>query len=229
MRRFVSGSLLAAVVAVSAATSAGAQAPAVTVETFPIAVAEASAAAPVFVNFYAPWCGPCQTFFDVLDKVAADYEGRATFLSMNVDDSEVFAGQFGISQIPAVVAFRNGEPDETLVGVQSEAKVREFFDRQVAAGSGNRRQMPEFTRDITSASLPCNGDACEALVTEFRLVLECMVRNVGGRAITVRAYAKSGNVLTIPEIAPGADARLGTPTGCLEAGAIAGFEASYLN
>jgi putative thioredoxin len=214
-----------------AATSVGAQAPAVTVERFPIAVIDASAAAPVFVNFHAPWCNPCQTFLGVLDKVAADYEGRATLLSMDVNESEseAFAGGLGISSIPAVIAFRDGKAHETIVGVQSEEELRKFFDKQVAAGSGKRQQMPEFTRDISSASLPCNGRACAALVTEYRLVLDCRVRNNGGRAIMVRAYAKSGNVLTIPEIAPGADARLGTPTGCLDANAIAGFEASYLN
>lgn len=121
-----------------------AQAPSVTDDTFQTAVIERSAEEPVFVNFYAVWCGPCRPLFPVLDQVAGDYSRRATLVSVDVDTSDgardkteeaLHAREMpNLRSIPALVVFVDGEPANILVGNAKEQDVRAFFDRYVGGG-----------------------------------------------------------------------------------------------
>ena len=72
----------------------------------------------VLVDFWAPWCGPCKMVAPIIDQVAASTEGKAKVLKLNVDENPKVAGQFGITGIPTVMVFRNGEITQQLVGAQ---------------------------------------------------------------------------------------------------------------
>jgi thioredoxin 1 len=75
---------------------------------------------PVMVDFWAPWCGPCRIAGPIIDKVDEKVAGKAKVYKLNVDENPQAASQYGITGIPTVMVFKNGQVDKTLVGVQQE-------------------------------------------------------------------------------------------------------------
>ena len=72
------------------------------------------------VDFWAPWCGPCMMQGPILEKVAAQAQGKATVAKVNVDAAPGVATAHGIQSIPTLIVFRDGEVVREFVGVQSE-------------------------------------------------------------------------------------------------------------
>lgn len=100
-----------------------------TTETFAADVMDASREVPVLVDFWAPWCGPCKQLAPALEKVVAEANGRVKLVKMNIDDHPQIAGQLGIQSIPAVIAFKNGQPVDGFMGAQPEGQIRSFIEK----------------------------------------------------------------------------------------------------
>ncbi|MFW5867592.1 MAG: thioredoxin [Armatimonadota bacterium] len=83
---------------------------------------------PALVDFWAPWCGPCQMMGPTIDKLAGDYAGEAVIAKVNVDDCPDLASKYGIRSIPALLFFKDGEVADQMVGVQSEDALKEKLD-----------------------------------------------------------------------------------------------------
>lgn len=75
---------------------------------------------PVLVDFWAPWCGPCRMLGPTIEKISEQAGDKAKVYKMNVDENPVTAQKYGISSIPTVMVFKNGEVAQSLVGVQPE-------------------------------------------------------------------------------------------------------------
>ena len=70
------------------------------------------------VDFWATWCGPCRMVAPVIDRLAQDFDGRATVGKVDVDEQEALAGRYGIDSIPTVMIFKDGVAVRTFVGVR---------------------------------------------------------------------------------------------------------------
>ena len=81
-------------------------------DTFEATIAEGI----TLVDFWAPWCGPCRMLAPVIDKVAARVEGKAKVAKVNTDEANASAVKFGISSIPSILIFKDGELQDTLMG-----------------------------------------------------------------------------------------------------------------
>lgn len=97
--------------------------------TFERDVVEASREAPVLVDFWAPWCGPCRVLGPLLERIEHDYAGRFRLVKINSDENPELAASFRIRSIPYVVAFSDGQPVDAFVGVLPEPQIRQFVDR----------------------------------------------------------------------------------------------------
>jgi putative thioredoxin len=102
-----------------------------TLATFEQDVIAGSTLAPVLVDFWAPWCGPCKTLGPMLEKLEAEYAGKWKLVKVNVDENQELAAHFQVRSIPHVVAFADGRPVDQFVGVLTEGQLREFLDRLV--------------------------------------------------------------------------------------------------
>lgn len=70
------------------------------------------------VDFSATWCGPCKMLAPVLDAVSEEYEGKINFYNVDVDESMSIAERYGISSVPSIIAFKDGEAKSMTVGFQ---------------------------------------------------------------------------------------------------------------
>jgi putative thioredoxin len=104
----------------------------VTEQTFDDAVLARSHDVPVVVDFWASWCGPCHALAPVLEGEIEARAGSVELVKLDVDANPGLAQQFGVSGIPAVKAFRNGQVVKQFVGAQSPTSVASFLDDLLA-------------------------------------------------------------------------------------------------
>ncbi|MBQ4270336.1 MAG: thioredoxin [Clostridiales bacterium] len=86
---------------------------------------------PVVVDFWAPWCGPCKMLGPVVSQIAEAYDGKVKVGKVNVDECEELALQFGISSIPAVKLFKNGEVASESIGFKPLPALKQWIDSNI--------------------------------------------------------------------------------------------------
>ncbi len=101
---------------------------AVTDATFQSAVKDI-ADKPVFVDFWAPWCGPCRMLAPALDSAAETYAGRAVICKYNVDENTQIAAENGIRGIPTVLVYKNGEVVGQHTGAMGRSELNAFIEQ----------------------------------------------------------------------------------------------------
>lgn len=96
----------------------------VTTENFMAEVIEASQRQLVVLDLWAPWCGPCKQLTPILEKLANQSNGAVRLAKMNIDEHPAVAQQLQVQSIPAVFAFKGGQPVDGFMGALPESEVK---------------------------------------------------------------------------------------------------------
>lgn len=95
-------------------------------DTFRSEVLEA--AQPVLVDFWAPWCPPCRQIAPMIDALAKENLGRAKVAKVNIDANPEVTMTYGITSIPTLIVFKNGEPIQRFMGAQPKQRLQDALD-----------------------------------------------------------------------------------------------------
>jgi len=82
---------------------------------------------PVFVDFWAEWCGPCRVVGPIVEELASDYDGKIKFVKVNVDEANELASKYNVFSIPTLAIFKNGK----IVSQQAGASTKESFKTMI--------------------------------------------------------------------------------------------------
>jgi thioredoxin 1 len=87
--------------------------------------------APVLVDFWAPWCGPCKMIAPALDELADEYAGKVRIAKVNVDENRATALKYHVRSIPMLLLFKGGQVQATQIGAVGKAQLAQLIDKAV--------------------------------------------------------------------------------------------------
>ncbi|WP_293008510.1 thioredoxin TrxA [Nitrosomonas sp.] len=87
--------------------------------------------APVLVDYWAEWCGPCKMIAPILDEIAQEYGERLKVAKLNIDENQLTPPKYGIRGIPTLMLFKNGNIEATKVGALSKSQLTAFIDSHI--------------------------------------------------------------------------------------------------
>ena len=87
---------------------------------------------PVFVDFWAPWCGPCQMMGPIVDELSSEYGAdKVKIVKIDVDQNQEVAGKYQVMSIPTFLVFKNGEVADKLIGGVQKEKLKEMIEKNI--------------------------------------------------------------------------------------------------
>ncbi|GHD17448.1 thioredoxin [Tianweitania populi] len=165
-----------------------------TTSGFSADVIQASRTQPVLVDFWAPWCGPCKQLTPVLERVVQAARGAVKLVKMNIDEHPSIAGQLGIQSIPAVIAFKNGQPVDGFMGAVPETQIKAFIDKLTADMAGGTADLLAQAEEAVA-----RGEAAIA-ADLYAAVLDEDETNVDALAGLANLYFDAGQADTAREL-----------------------------
>jgi thioredoxin 1 len=84
---------------------------------------------PVFVDFWAEWCGPCRMVSPVVEELSNEYDGKVSFVKVNVDEANEIASKYNVFSIPTLAVFNKGEIVAQQVGAASKESYKNMIDK----------------------------------------------------------------------------------------------------
>ena len=160
-----------------------------TTQAFRADVLDASRTVPVLVDFWAPWCGPCKQLTPILEKAVRAARGKVRLVKMNIDEHPQIAGQLGIQSIPAVIAFKNGQPLDGVMGALPESQVTAFIERVAGPVGPSEADQAMEAADAALAAKDYAGAA-----GLFSAVLQADPDNLAALGGLVRCFVALGEL-----------------------------------
>lgn len=152
-------------------------------------VLEASRSAPVLVDFWAPWCGPCKQLTPILEKVVRSLGGKVRLVKINIDEHPAIAGQLRVQSIPTVYAFKDGRPLDGFMGAQTETQVRAFIERIL----GDEAEA-DLSTALEEADKALEAGDAQTAAEIYAAVLQENRENLAALAGLAKCYIKTGDI-----------------------------------
>jgi putative thioredoxin len=158
-----------------------------TTQDFVRDVVEASAARPVLVDFWAPWCGPCKQLTPVLEKVVRAAKGAIALVKLNIDEHPEIPGQMGVQSIPAVFAFKDGRPVDGFMGALPESQLNAFIARLIG-------ESVDDAAEIEAAEAALAAGDVNTAAQAFGEILQIDAENMQALGGLAKCYIKTGDL-----------------------------------
>jgi putative thioredoxin len=116
------------------------------------------------VDFWATWCGPCQTLIPLLEQLANEYQGQFILAKVDVDKNQQLAGQFGVRSVPTVKIVKDGQIVDEFTGVIPDTEIRAKLDNHISRESDSKLEQ--------AIALYAQGDTEQAIASIQQLMLD---------------------------------------------------------
>lgn len=161
-----------------------------TTESFNDDVVKASENRLVLVDLWAPWCGPCKQLGPTLEKVVNEAGGTVSLVKVDIDQNPQIAQALKVQSIPAVFAFKNGQPVDGFMGAVPESQIKEFIEKNSDGLVGASPVTAAMEAGIAALA----EENIEVALTAFSQILEIEADNIEAKAYLARVYLKLGEL-----------------------------------